>query len=240
MPDVLKDVSANAATLGRLTPAIAPRAAHAERAEATDESRLVALAQGGDHEAYSELVRRHQRRVFAVAAGILRRHEDAEDVAQQVFLKAYVSLPRFDRRSALSTWLYKIAVNECWDHLRRRRARPQTLESDLSEGQAHAVASTSTGEAGAAERTALAEEVEHLLAQLGELDRQMLVLKEVEGFSVKEIGEIMGLNVNTVKVRLFRARARLVDLRRHSQGNRKEAGAKRSGAGQREKRGQWS
>jgi DNA-directed RNA polymerase specialized sigma24 family protein len=68
----------------------------------------------------------------------------------------------------------------------------------------------------------------------------MLVLKEVEGFSVKEIGEIMGLNVNTVKVRLFRARARLVELRRHSQGNRMEAGAGRSGAGQREKRGQWS
>jgi RNA polymerase sigma-70 factor (ECF subfamily) len=222
MANVLKDVTASAATFPGLAPAIAPRVAPSDRVERQpDEAQLVRSAQQGDGEAYAELVRRHQRRVFSVAASILRRHEDAEDVAQQVFLKAYVSLPRFDRRSALSTWLYKIAVNECWDHLRRRRSRPQLLEADLTEPQAHALENVSTDVAGAgpAEHAAQKQQVEHLLAQLGEQDRQMLLLKEVEGFSVKEVSEILGVNVNTVKVRLFRARARLVQFQERDQHN---------------------
>jgi RNA polymerase sigma-70 factor (ECF subfamily) len=221
MPNVLKDVTA-AATLAGISPAMATRAAkqipnRVERQH--DEAGLVRLAQRGDGEAYAELVRRHQRRVFSLAVSILRRHEDAEDAAQQVFLKAYVSLPRFDCRSALSTWLYKITVNECWDHLRRRRSRPQVLEAELSEAQAHAVQNVSTpnGTVDPAERVALRQQVECLLAQLGEQDRQMLILREVEGFSVKEVSEILGVNVNTVKVRLFRARARLAQFRETGQ-----------------------
>jgi len=81
----------------------------------------VRLAQTGDKEAFEELVRRHQHRVFAVAGGILRRREDVEDIAQQVFVKAYFSIKRFDQRAAFSTWLYKITVNECWDLLRKKR-----------------------------------------------------------------------------------------------------------------------
>jgi len=78
---------------------------------ATDDRELVRRAQGEDQEAFEELVRRHQHRVFAVAGGILRRREDVEDIAQQVFVKAYFSLKRFDQRAAFSTWLYKITVN---------------------------------------------------------------------------------------------------------------------------------
>jgi len=81
----------------------------------TDDRELVRRAQGEDREAFEELVRRHQHRVFAVAGGILRRREDVEDIAQQVFVKAYFSLKKFDQRAAFSTWLYKITVNECWD-----------------------------------------------------------------------------------------------------------------------------
>src|ERR1700739_4470202 len=76
-----------------------------------------------DKEAFEELVRRHQNRVFAVAGGILRNREDVEDIAQQVFLKAYFSIRRFDQRAAFSTWLYKITVNECWDLLRTKKRR---------------------------------------------------------------------------------------------------------------------
>ncbi len=75
---------------------------------ATDDRELVRRAQGEDQEAFEELVRRHQHRVFAVAGGILRRREDVEDIAQQVFVKAYFSLKRFDQRAAFSTWLYRI------------------------------------------------------------------------------------------------------------------------------------
>jgi RNA polymerase sigma-70 factor (ECF subfamily) len=102
-------------------------------AGATDDPELVRRAQGEDQEAFEELVRRHQHRVFAVAGGILRRREDVEDIAQQVFVKAYFSLKRFDQRAAFSTWLYRITVNECWDILRKKKVRPLVYESELSE-----------------------------------------------------------------------------------------------------------
>src|SRR2546427_3479438 len=101
-----------------------------------DERQLVRRAQKGDKAAFETLVQRHQHRVFAVARGILKRQEDVEDIAQQVFVKAYFSLKRFDQRAAFSTWLYKITVNECWDLLRKKKVRPLVHESDLSEEQA--------------------------------------------------------------------------------------------------------
>src|ERR1700746_3282968 len=98
------------------------------------EKQLVRRAQAGEVAAYEELLRPHQQRVFAVVGSILRRSEDIEDVAQQVFLKAYLSLKRFDLRSAFGTWLYKIAVNECWDYFRKKKVRRLVYESSLSDG----------------------------------------------------------------------------------------------------------
>src|SRR6266700_516054 len=186
-------------------------------AGATDDRELVRRAQGEDQEAFAELVRRHQHRVFAVAGGILRRREDVEDIAQQVFVKAYFSLKRFDQRAAFSTWLYKITVNECWDLLRKRKARPLVYEADFSEEQSRqytAPEREASKAPDASERMALREQLENMLSQLDKRDRAMLVLKEVEGFSVEEIAESMGLNANTVKVRLFRARRRIVQYSR--------------------------
>src|SRR5579863_2941393 len=99
------------------------------------ERNLVRRAQAGDQSAYEELVRIHQPRLLAVIGGIMRRNEDVEDVAQQALLKAYLSLKRFDLRSAFGTWLYKIAVNECWDYLRKKKVRRLVYEADLSEDQ---------------------------------------------------------------------------------------------------------
>jgi RNA polymerase sigma-70 factor (ECF subfamily) len=187
------------------------------RREPGDERALVRQAQKGDKAAFELLVQRHQHRVFAVARGILKRHEDVEDIAQQVFVKAYFSLKRFDQRAAFSTWLYKITVNECWDLLRKKKARPLVYEADFSEEQSRQYSAperetSSVPDTG--DRMAMRQRVETMLAQLDERDRAMLVLKEVEGFSVDEIAESMGLNANTVKVRLFRARRRLVDFSR--------------------------
>lgn len=179
---------------------------------------LVRRAQGGDKEAFEELIRRHQQRVFAVANGILRKREDVEDIAQQVFVKVHFSLKRFDQRAAFTTWLYKITVNECWDLLRKRKVRPLVYESDLSEDQAHQYAAA--GEASlapdASERIETRQQVERLFEKIDERDRVMLMLKEVQGFTVEEIAEMLGLNTNTVKVRLFRARRRIVSLARES------------------------
>ena len=175
---------------------------------------LVRRAQQGDKEAFEVLVRKHHGRVFAVAGGILHTREDVEDIAQQVFLKAYFSIKRFDQRAAFSTWLYKITVNECWDLLRKRKVRPLLYEADLSEEQTHTYESREErGEYGVdvSSRLEAREQVEQWLECLDEKDRTMLVLKEVEGFTVEEIAEIMGLNGNTVKVRLFRARQRVAE-----------------------------
>lgn len=184
-------------------------------AAGADDRELVRRAQAEDQEAYEELVRRHQHRVFAVAGGILRKRADVEDVAQQVFVKAYFSLKRFDQRAAFSTWLYKITVNECWDLLRKKKVRPLVYESDLSEEQARQIlTSEAKGSTGPdiSERLEARQRVERLLEGLDERDRLMLVLKEVEGFSIQEIAEVLDLNANTVKVRLFRARRRIVSL----------------------------
>jgi RNA polymerase sigma-70 factor (ECF subfamily) len=188
--------------------------ATAGKAVAVDDRELVRRAQGEDQAAFEELVRRHQQRVSAVAGGILRHREDVEDIAQQVFVKAYFSLKRFNQRAAFSTWLYKITVNECWDLLRKRKVRPLVYESDLSEEQARQYGAPEERSASApdiSDKLVAREQVERLLACLDERDRMMLILKEVEGFAVEEIAEILDLNANTVKVRLFRARRRIVN-----------------------------
>ena len=197
------------ATAARVTSAKAPGLG--------DDRELVRRAQRLDKEAFEELVRRHQHRVFAVAAGILRQREDVEDIAQQVFVKAYFSLKRFDQRAAFSTWLYKITVNECWDLLRKRKVRPLIYESDLSEDQARqfgAPDERKAREPDISEKLEARQRVERLLEGLDERDKTMLVLKEVEGFAVEEIAQILDLNANTVKVRLFRARRRIVSQAR--------------------------
>jgi RNA polymerase sigma-70 factor (ECF subfamily) len=191
----------------------------AEKA-AGEERVLVRRAQAGEVGAYEELLAKHQQRVFAVVGSILRHREDVEDVAQQVFVKVYFSLKRFDLRSAFGTWVYKIAVNECWDYLRKKKVRRLVYESDLSEEQSRlmAAASESPGidrpKEDTAKRLEQRELIDRLLSELDDEDRAMLVMKEVEGFSVEEISESLGMNVNTVKVRLFRSRAKLVEVYR--------------------------
>jgi RNA polymerase sigma-70 factor (ECF subfamily) len=194
-------------------PAVA-KAAAVKASGVADDRELVRRAQAEDQGAFEELVRRHQQRVAAVAGGILRQREDVEDIAQQVFVKAYFSLKRFDQRAAFSTWLYKITVNECWDLLRKRKVRPLVYESDLSEEQARQYGAPEERSAAVpdiSDKLVDRQRVEQLLECLDDRDRMMLVLKEVEGFAVEEIAEILDLNANTVKVRLFRARRRIVN-----------------------------
>ena len=199
----------------------APRPARSGTGGGEAERQLVRRAQGGDQTAYEDLVRIHQPRLLAVIGGIMRRGEDVEDVAQQALLKAYLSLKRFDLRSAFGTWLYKIAVNECWDYFRKKKVRPLVYEANLSEEQVRQMEALPEDREGvfghavdAARRAEQRDLLDRLLIELDEQDRAMLVMKEVAGFTVEEIGEVLDLNVNTVKVRLFRARGRLVEVYR--------------------------
>lgn len=181
---------------------------------AQNDRELVHRAQHGDKGAFEVLVQKHQGRVFAVAGGILKNREDVEDISQQVFLKAYFSLKRFDQRAAFSTWLYKITVNECWDLLRKKKVRPLTYESELSEQQAQTYLATeqkADGAPGVVDELEVRQQLDHWLSCLEERDRTLLVLKEVQGFTVEEIAEMVGINGNTVKVRLFRARQKIAE-----------------------------
>src|SRR5579862_9267464 len=219
MPDVPKNVAASASTVAIPL---------ARRSKGEEERDLVRLAQSGTEAAFEELIRRHQQRVLALVGSILRRREDVEDVAQQVFLKVFISLKRFDLRSAFSTWLYKITVNECWDYLRKKKVRPLVYEADLSEEQVSrldGIVSADRPPEGPNVRLETREALERLLEALPEQDRQLLVLKEMEGFSVQELAEILSLNVNTVKVRLFRARGRIMDVYRRRTASGKKTGA---------------
>jgi len=184
-----------------------------------EEHKLIRRAQGGEHEAFETLLRRHQRRVLSLIAHLVRQPADVEDIAQQVFFKVYLALPRFDFRSAFSTWLYRIAVNECYDHLRRQRARksPTQVEvgvEDLAKLAQLSEAATQPSFPDIARQTELRQIVDKLFRRLPPEDRLMLALKELEGFSVEELSTLMGLKKNTVKVRLFRARRRMLETYR--------------------------
>src|SRR5580698_4796780 len=179
----------------------------------TPEGLLVQRAQAGEEAAFREIVEKYQSKVFSIIHGIVRQRNDVEDIAQQVFAKVYVSIKNFDFRSSLITWIYKITVNECFDYLRKRKVRKLVYESDLSEDEVRRVENTEPGN----ERQVLAESelarrdyVVKLLASVSEEERMLLMMKEVEGYSVEELAAHTGMNENTIKVKLFRARQKLV------------------------------
>jgi RNA polymerase sigma-70 factor (ECF subfamily) len=181
--------------------------------KATEEANLIRRAQARDEMAFKEIVDRYQAKVFSIIYGILRNRNDAEDIAQQVFSKIYFSIGRFDSRSSLLTWIYRITVNECYDYLRKRRVRKLVYESDFS---AEEVKRLETSDA-VVDPTApvdrqLAEHdlVLKLLSKVSQQDRTLILLKEVDGHSVEELSEITGLNENTIKVKLFRTRQKLI------------------------------
>lgn len=179
--------------------------------------------QRGDREAYGPLVDRYQRRIFALVYRVLRRREEVEEIAQEVFLKAYLAVGTYNFESSFGTWLMRIAVNHCYDQLRRRRSSRLTYFSEMSEVGERAVLAGSESRETSGDRVQRQLEsrdlVEKLLERASAEDRVILTLKELEDLSVKEIAEVLKLNAGTVKVRLHRARKRMLeDYRRSRRG----------------------
>jgi len=177
------------------------------------EAALVRRCQSGDQQAFQQIVEQHQAKVFSIIYGIVRSRNDAEDIAQQVFTKVYFSIKRFDLRSSLLTWIYKITVNECYDYLRKQKVRRLVYESDMGEEEAQRLQNTESPAGRRApldETLARRDYVLKLLMKVPEEDRMLLIEKEVEGRTVEELAASTGLNENTIKVRLFRARQKLV------------------------------
>ena len=179
----------------------------------SQEGAMVRRAQEGDETAFREIVEHYQSKVFSIIHGIVRQRNDVEDIAQQVFTKVYFSIRNFDFRSSLITWIYKITVNECFDYLRKKKVRRLVYESDLSEDEVRRIENAEPAvdrQAPADVSLARRDYVVKLLARVSEEERMLLMLKEVEGHSVEELAEMTGMNENTIKVKLFRARQKLV------------------------------
>ena len=174
---------------------------------------LVRRIRCGDQAAFREIVDRYQGKVFSIIHRILRNRQDAEDTAQVVFTKVYFALKDFDSRCSLMSWICRIAINECYTHLRKRRVRiafeSQTPETETFAGESRFGASPEP----AADATLAARDFLHkLLARVPEDDRMLLVLKEVEGHSIGELSEMTGASEAAIKTRLFRARQKLVEV----------------------------
>ena len=191
----------------------------AEPVERTDppappeESELVARARNGDLAAYDDLIKRYQERIYATIYHMTSNHEDANDLAQESFIKAYQALKSFKGGSSFYTWLYRIAVNKTINFLKQRKNRQHMSLNDLDFQAEHdpdlvALVSDKTPrrEAGLTE---LQEKLNTALLKLSEPHRLVVVLHDVQGLSHDEIAKVMDCNIGTVRSRLFYARQQL-------------------------------
>jgi RNA polymerase sigma-70 factor (ECF subfamily) len=175
------------------------------RDQARSDQELVGQARKGDQSAFRVLVEKYQRRAFAVVVGIVRDHDDAKDICQEGFLRAYRGLDTFEGDSQFYTWLYRILHNLAIDHLRSKRFQTVALENaativdDSLDGDPERNLS----------RRNLAASLEEGLSALSPVQRSVLTLREVQGLSYKEIAEAVGCSIGTVMSRLFHARKRL-------------------------------
>ncbi len=166
---------------------------------------VISRVRAGDDDAFRELVERHGRAVFRVAFRVTGRAEDAEDVVQETFLRAYRQLDRFEARSNVRTWLHRIATNCAIDLLRARPTREVVEEPEALER----AAVESGGELPSPERSALGVQIRERLggamALLTEMERATFTLRHFEGLSIDEIGRMLGLKTSATKHSIFRA-----------------------------------
>ncbi|MGE5568286.1 MAG: RNA polymerase sigma factor [Rhodospirillales bacterium] len=184
------------------------RAAPAARSHDTE---LVERALAGDQAAFHEIVECHQAKVRSFISRFLHSWDEAEDVAQEVFAKAFFSLHKFRLQGTLASWLYRIAVNQSIEHLRRRKSRPLVYESELNQEAARSVRNRSRAhEASPDAVLARRQALGRLLLGISASERRMLVMAQVHGYTMEEIAEKTGRSVSAVKVRLYRVRKKLV------------------------------
>jgi RNA polymerase sigma-70 factor (ECF subfamily) len=178
-----------------------------------DEDALVQRARRGDLEAYDQLVQRYQERIYATVYHMTSNHEDANDLAQESFIKAFQALKSFKGGSSFYTWLYRIAVNKTINFLKQRKKRIHLSLNDLDINAEHdpdllALVSDKTP-LREANLNELQEKLNTALLKLSEPHRLVVVLHDVQGLSHEEIAEVMDCNIGTVRSRLFYARQQL-------------------------------
>src|SRR5438309_8476516 len=191
----------------------APPAAPPPPSNPQEEPRLVKRAKAGELEAYDELVRRYQERIYATVYHMTANHEDANDLAQEAFIKAFQALKSFKGGSSFYTWVYRIAVNKTINFLKQRKNKAQMSLDDIDFNAEHdpdlvALISDKTPrrEVNLAE---LQEKLNAAMLKLSEHHRLVVTLHDVQGLSHEEIAKIMDCNIGTVRSRLFYARQQL-------------------------------
>lgn len=178
----------------------------------------VERAQAGDMKAYDSLVTRHRGRIHAMIRNMIKNETDAWDLSQDVFIKAWQALPRFEAKARFSTWLYRIAHNTVYDFLRRRRPEggdeinDEIFSRDRIDPAAVATPAESRSPDDALASGELREKIESALSKLSPEHREAVLLKDVQGLAYKEIADVMGCTLGTVMSRLFYARQKLQTL----------------------------
>jgi RNA polymerase sigma-70 factor (ECF subfamily) len=176
----------------------------------TDED-LVLAFQAGDTSAFDLLVRRWDRKIQGAAFRVLGSDDEARDVSQEAFLKAFRSLGAFKREARFSSWLYQIALNLCRDRLRRRKGR-EMLSLDVLEDGGQGLPGPAPTALDLVQAQDLARVVAAAVRQLSDEQREAVILKEYQGLTFPEISEVLGVPVSTVKTRLYRALSQLKTL----------------------------
>jgi RNA polymerase sigma-70 factor (ECF subfamily) len=193
-----------------------PGIALARPAEQSDETDLIRRIRNGEHELFYELVRPYEKRVYSAAFSIVRNEADAEDVAQEAVLKAFKNIRQFRSEAKFSTWLFQITVNEA--RMRRRKERAQIFEAIAGRQDEEGnytprdFADWREIPAETLERKEIRLKLTEALASLGEIYREVFVLRDVQHLSIEETSQALGISAASVKTRLLRARLMLRDL----------------------------
>ena len=174
--------------------------------------KIIERAQQGDEEAFTEIIRAYRKRILGTVYRMISRSDDVEDVGQEVFSRLYASLRQLRAPQVFEPWLYRLTINACYDYLRRKRREVDVRMADLSEEQVVAVDAALSGKKALEEnrKEGARELLEVLLDRVSPEDRMLLVLKEIQGLSLKELSAVYKVNTNALKVRLFRARKRVL------------------------------
>lgn len=173
-----------------------------------DVNELIRKAQHGDHEAFSMIMKMYEQKVFHLAYSFVRDRAAADDLAQEVFIKAYFSLPKFHFKSEFGTWFYRVAINHIKDHLRKTARKKEVSIADVQEGQLAVEDSIPAGEQAQVDERRK-KMVFKMLETLPQKYRLILTLRDVRGLPYDEISQVLGVSPGTVDSRLHRARKML-------------------------------
>ncbi len=181
-----------------------------------NEKHLLESAKKGDIEAFEKLIEAHEKKVFNIALRMMGNYEDAMDMAQEAFIRVFKSIGSFKEQSSLSTWIYRIVTNICLDELRKRKNRKvlsidDNIKSDDGEIKRNIVSDDLTPDE-KVERDEIKRMINNAINELSDEHRTAIVLRDIQGFSYKEISEIVNCPEGTVKSRISRARQALKEI----------------------------